>query len=191
MLEHLFGSKTRVKLLTIFVHHPDTAYFVRELTRMTHLQINAVRRELQNLEDLQLIVPHSESNAAHPDKKHYRVNIEHIIYPELRALLMKAELLVEHDLAQKIIQAGTIHYLALTGMFVGETDAATDMLIVGSVGKEKLGKLIQKFERELNREINFTVMTPAEYKYRKDMTDRFLYSILERKKLVVVDQLVH
>ncbi|MEK7139424.1 MAG: hypothetical protein AAB817_01870 [Patescibacteria group bacterium] len=189
MLEHLFGSKTRVKLLAIFVHQPDTAYYVRELTRLTKLQINTVRRELQNLAGLKVVLLHPESNAKHPDKKHYRINTEHLLYPELRALLIKAELLLEHDLAEKIIQSGHVQYLALTGVFVGDQESATDMLIVGSVAKDKLAKLIQKFERELNREINFTIMTPVEFKYRKDMTDRFLYSILERQKLVVIDQL--
>ena len=54
MLEHLFGSKTRVRLLRLFLHHPEEAFFVRELARKTHFQMNAVRRELENLVDSSL-----------------------------------------------------------------------------------------------------------------------------------------
>jgi hypothetical protein len=32
-------------------------------------------------------------------------------------------------------------------------------------------------------------MLPQEYKYRRDVTDRFLYSILESPKIVMVDTL--
>ena len=46
MLEHLFGSRTRVKLLKIFLSNPDKDYFVRELTRKIKERINSARREL-------------------------------------------------------------------------------------------------------------------------------------------------
>lgn len=195
MLEHLFGSKTRVKLLRIFVSHPENAYYVRELTRLTRLQINAIRRELENLQKLELIVDQASDNtgtrrtAGRQEKRFYRINTAHVLYAELRALLLKAQLLLEHDLVKKIQSLGSIKLLMLGGLFVGSPGAPTDLLIVGSVPQEKLKKLIQRFERELNTEINFTTFTPAEYKYRKDMTDRFLYSILESKKIVVVDDL--
>ena len=82
---------------------------------------------------------------------------------------------------------GTVRYLVLTGIFVGFIGAPTDLFIVGSIKKEKLSRLIRKFEKELNYEINFTLMPMSEYKYRRDITDRFLYSILENKKIVVID----
>ena len=55
MLEHLFGSTTRVKLLRLFYNNQDRAYFVRELSRVIDIQLNAVRRELANLEELGLV----------------------------------------------------------------------------------------------------------------------------------------
>lgn len=198
MLEHLFGSKTRVKLLRIFLNHPENAYYVRELTRLTKLQINAVRRELKNLEDLNLVNSYKESDkqtdkkaktASPQEKLFYQVNISHVLFPELKALMLKAQLLLEYDLAKKISRMGTVKYLALTGIFVGFIGAPTDLFVVGSIKKERLSRLIRRFEKELNYEINFTLMPLAEYRYRRDITDRFLYSILENKKIVVVDNI--
>lgn len=199
MLEHLFGSKARVKVLRIFLNHPENSYYVRELTRLAKLQINAVRRELKNLEDLGIISSFKKSEAMvkgkkgksknKQEKKYFQANVGYVLFPELRALMMKAQLLLEHDLAKRISKVGAVKYLALTGIFVGFVGAPTDLFIVGSVKKDKLIRLIRSFEKELNYEINFTLMTPAEYKYRKDITDRFLYSILENKKIVVVDEL--
>ena len=50
MLEQLFGSRTRTKLLRLFLMHPERAFYIRELTRLIDTQINSVRRELQNLQ---------------------------------------------------------------------------------------------------------------------------------------------
>ena len=55
MLEQLFGSRTRVKLLRLFLLNPEDKYYVREITRLVSEQINSVRRELSNLESLDLI----------------------------------------------------------------------------------------------------------------------------------------
>ena len=55
MLEHLFGSKTRVKLLQLFLNNPDQPYYLRELTRKLKTQLNSIRREINNLEKLGII----------------------------------------------------------------------------------------------------------------------------------------
>lgn len=204
MLEHLFGSKTRVKLLRIFLNHSENSYYVRELTRLTHLQINAVRRELQNLEDLGLVKTFKRDEKVgekagarngkknkynKQEKKYYQINVDHVLFAELKALILKAQVLIENDLVKKIGKIGSVKYMALTGIFVGFVGAPTDLFIVGSINRDKLSRLIRKFEKDLNYEINFTLMPVTEYKYRRDITDRFLYSILENKKIVVIDEI--
>ncbi|MFA5076410.1 MAG: hypothetical protein WC480_03270 [Patescibacteria group bacterium] len=195
MLEHLFGSKTRVKLLRLFLNHPDTAYYTRELTRFLDSQINAIRRELANLESMEIIFSFHKDNKGKrhklgkQEKKYYQINSAHVLYPELRALLLKAHLLLENDLIKRIKKIGAIKYLALTGVFVGFIGAPTDLFVVGNINRDRVTRLVKKFEKDLNYEINYTVMTKTEYKYRKDITDRFLYSILENKKIVVIDEL--
>ena len=46
MYDQLFGSKTRVKLLALFLTHPNESFYVREITRRLGEQINSIRREL-------------------------------------------------------------------------------------------------------------------------------------------------
>jgi len=187
-LEHLFGSKTRVKLLRIFLINEDTAYFVRELTRTVDAQINSIRRELNNLEKLGMIVASDEPEDVNAQKKFYRLNKNFVLYRELRELILKAQLLIENNLIEEIKNFGTVKYLALTGFFVGQENASTDMLIVGSVDKKKLSKLINAFQKDMNREINYTVMATVEFNHRRRITDRFLYAVLESKKIVVIDE---
>ncbi len=198
MLEQLFGSKTRVRLLRLFLNNAKDAYFVRELTRKIGAQINAVRNELDNLVDMGLVVAVSDygeeegeekekNRRSVQQRKYYRVNVESLLYPELRALFMKAQVMLEKDFVRRLTVAGPINYLALTGFFVSEEPSPTDLLIVGKLNRDKLANVIRNFEREVGREVNYTVLTPQEFRYRRDVTDRFLYSILESRKLVVVD----
>jgi hypothetical protein len=196
MLEHLFGSKTRVRLLRLFLNDGQNKFFVRELTRRIGAQINAVRNELDHLVKLGLIVVVEEEGGesrrkqdASRRKKYYRLNTEALLYPELQALFVKARILLEKDFVRRLATTGSVTYLALTGTFVGVKDSPTDLLIVGRISRDKLAPLIRDFEREIGRDLNYTVMTPQEFKYRRDVTDRFLYSILESKKIVVLDTL--
>ena len=54
-IEKLFGSKTRAKLLKLFFGSPEKSFYVREMTRVIDEQINSVRRELLNLENIGII----------------------------------------------------------------------------------------------------------------------------------------
>ena len=48
---------------------------------------------------------------------------------------------------------------------------------------------MKELEKELNRELNYSLMEYNEFKYRRDMTDVFLFHIIEGKKIVVVDEI--
>src|SRR3954447_5373911 len=69
MVEQLFGSKTRVKLLQLFYSNPNRSFFVREITRKIDEQINSVRRELSNLLSIGIITSDNTNN-----KLYYEVN---------------------------------------------------------------------------------------------------------------------
>ncbi|MBU0540414.1 hypothetical protein KKF59_04505 [Patescibacteria group bacterium] len=193
MLEHLFGSKTRVKLLTLFVHNPDRAYFVRELTRAIDTQINAVRRELDNLVELSLVdetdAPDTESKKPGLKRKYYRMNLNFPLLNEIRTLITKAHVLMERRLDREIHGLGDIQYAALLGSFIGRGSSVVDLFIVGNVDQYATKKLIERLEGELGFEINFSCMTLQDYKYRREITDKFLYSILEAPKNIVIDKL--
>ena len=202
MLEQLFGSKTRVRLLRLFLNTSTNVFFVRELTRKIGAQINAVRNELENLVSMGIIevVPEADGAAAAAEggkragqnsqkRKYYRFNTASLVYPELRAMFLKARVLLEKDFVRKMSLTGSVQLMLLCGYFVGEEVSATDVFLVGRVNREKVAAIIKNFEREVGRELNYTIMTPQEYKYRRDVTDVFLYKILDAKKIVVMDTL--
>jgi hypothetical protein len=193
MLEHLFGSRTRVRLIGLFLGQPDDPIFVREVTRRIDTQINAVRRELANLERFGLIVEVDdlEGGAKRPGvkRKYYKLNIVFPLLPEVRSLMMKAHLLVEHRIDKTFESMGNVKYAALMGAFLGIPNAPVDLFVVGTIDADALKRLVQKMEKSIGAEINYTVMLPTEYSYRKEMGDKFLYQIIEAPKNVIVNRL--
>ena len=184
MLDQLFGSKTRVKLLHIFLSNPDSRFFVRELTRKVSQRINSVRLELNNLESFGLLKSSTENN-----KKYFQVDRSFALYPELKNLLLKSYLLVNDAFVKRLKHLGKISYLTLTGFFTGVKNVKTDVLIVGKVHKAKLSRLVSMMQKEFDHPIRYTIMTKKEFSYRNDLTDKFLYDILEQRRIVLVDTL--
>jgi hypothetical protein len=217
MLGKLFGSKARVKILKLFLSHPREKFYIRQIARDLKLQLNSVRRELENLEAFGLLVSNpgeavpeelssieayllgedaknekKSKTKAEPisktEKKYFQVNTNFVLYNEIKELIIKAQILYERDFIDKLKKAGTTKLLIFTGYFVNDETTQVDILIVGRLNKPRLVKLIKDLEKDLGREVNFTFLTINEFKYRRDITDVFLYDILERKKLVVIDE---
>lgn len=193
MLEHLFGSQTRSKLLHVFLSNPESKYFVRELTRALDSQINAIRRELQNLEELGVIKEVIETKEAEHNKeskcRYYQINTKFIIFPELKSVFQKAQFLLEKNFANSVKKAGKVHYLALTGFFVGDKETPIDMLVVGDLNKNTFDKILRSFQKDFRREINYTFLSKEEFDYRRSVADKFLYSILDADKIVLIDEI--
>lgn len=198
MLEKLFGSNARVKILKLFLLNPSDKFYIRQLSRDLKLQLNSVRRELDNLEKFGILTSDiknekdgnsDKKEESGQEKKYFRANPCFILFDEIKALIVKAQILYEKDFVKKLNSIGKINLLVLTGIFVNNPDALIDILIVGKINKIKLVKLIRGLEVDLGKEINFTVFDSHEFKYRRDVTDIFLYGILDGRKLVVIDEI--
>jgi len=192
MLEHLFGSKTRVRLMTLFLNKPEEAFFIRELTRRIQTQINAVRREIDNLVKLGLLRetegPDEEGKRPGLKRKYYSVNPKFPLLNEVQALMNKSRFLMEKRLDKDIAALGSVSYLSFMGVFIGKT-APVDLFIVGALDSDKLKRLVMRAEDEYGYEIKFTCLTPQEFKYRKDLSDRFLLGVLNTQKYVAINTL--
>lgn len=215
MLDKLFGSHTRVKLLKLFLLHSKQRYYIREIARNLSLQLNSVHRELVNLEELGIIrsgaadsdeiITAGEDNSApaelspaelkelkkadkKADKKFYQANRDFVFFNEIKALIIKSQIMYEKDFADKLKKLGKIKLLVLTGFFVGNADSNIDLLMVGDFNKTKLVKLVKELESELVREVNYSTMTDEEFTYRREIADVFLYNVLDGDKIVVLDE---
>jgi DNA-binding transcriptional ArsR family regulator len=186
MYDTLFGSKTRVKLLSLLLSNPGHAFFVRELTRKIDEQINSVRRELLNLKSIGLVTMQEKKG-----KTYYEIDTRFEFYPELKKIFGKVDknMTEEDRLASTLRRSGSVLYAALMGSFVGDPTGQVDLFIVGEIDKRKLKPALSDLEKELGREANYCIMTEQEYEDRSMLFDRFLTEIMAGPKKVVVDNL--
>src|SRR5207253_11312501 len=96
MVEQLFGSKTRVKLLQLFYSNPNRSFYVREITRKIDEQINSVRRELSNLLSIGIIASEDTNN-----RLYYEVNQKYEFYKPLSEIFGGPAMVVKDEPEQK------------------------------------------------------------------------------------------
>lgn len=200
MVEQLFGSKTRVKLLQLFYSNPNRSFYVREITRKIDEQINSVRRELSNLLSVGIITSDTTNN-----KLYYEVNQKFEFYDPLQQIFgggvkkkavkkvvsvdgVEPEQPVDEATANSDLKAvGHIDLAVYTGQFTRDETTGVDLFIVGEVNPNALQKYVDQLEQKENKSLRYTVMTLTDFQYRQQIRDRFAVAITNAKKQVLVD----
>ncbi|MBL8121346.1 transcriptional regulator [Candidatus Saccharibacteria bacterium] len=202
MIEQLFGSKTRVKLLHLFYENPNRSFYVREITRKIDEQINSVRRELANLLSIGIITSDSSNN-----KVYYEVNQKYAYFVPLQEIFggrkpRKATKAAAKDLPGEEVtepikqvdepadlkQLGNVEIACLLGQFTRDETSGIDVLIVGSVNQNALQKYITELEEQEGKELRYTHFSLEDFRYRLQIKDRFMSNVLLSKKQVLVDK---
>src|SRR3982750_2842473 len=151
MIEQLFGSKTRVKLLQLFYSNPNRSFYVREITRKIDEQINSVRRELSNLLNIGIITSENTNN-----KLYYEVNQKFEFHEPLQQIFgggVKKSIKKtttsddEVDAPDNGLKAvGQVDLVVYTGQFTRDNTAGVDILVVGEVNRNALQKYVDDLE---------------------------------------------
>jgi predicted transcriptional regulator len=209
MIEQLFGSKTRVKLLGLFYQNPNRSFYVREITRKIDEQINSVRRELANLLSIGIIKSDNSNNKlyyevnqefeyfdalsnmfngkAMPTKKNAKKQTDkEIESPEVQQTAVEESFTDEH--IHNIVRSGNVRALLYTGQFTRDDSVSVDIIIIGDMNIPNLENAISKLEDSEKKQIRYSVFTPSEFYYRRQINDRFLANVLLAKKIVHIDK---
>lgn len=178
-LKKLFGSGARTKLLAHLYQSPSDQFFIRELTRILDEQINSLRRELINLEDLGVVKSKQVAN-----RKYYMVNESFTFHNELRSIFLKNQ--DRNETLFKKIQKlpGNTDLILLTGEFIMQ-EADFDMFVVGDIREEDLQELLnetiktREFRNDFQNPIRFAIMSKKDFLYRLTLNDSFIRGLLE------------
>ena len=188
MIDALFGSKTRVKLLHLFLNNPGKSFYVREITRLIDEQINSVRRELSNMLEVGIITSDSADN-----KLYYEVDQRYEHYVPLRAIFAAAKMkqAKPSDSAaswQKLIEGLTdIRIAILAGVIVPGSVSKVDILLVGSAPSARVTRVMKMIEKSEGRDLNYSLLSYDEFYYRLSVRDKFITEILNGKHTVLID----
>src|SRR3989344_3402590 len=120
MFSDLITSRSRVKLLSVFLRSPSEMYHVRELVRRTGDEINAVRRELAYLEKKGILGREPRAN-----RVYYYLSKNYEFYFDLLRIGSKIIGLGDSILKNRV-KLGRIKYAMFSGKFARKLPKAAD-----------------------------------------------------------------
>jgi hypothetical protein len=183
MLRHIIPSKTRRKILELFYHHPNDIYYLRRIVKETGDEVNAVKRELDILAEEKLLSREKRLN-----KVFFSLNKNYLLYDEFLRIFSKTNYL-PNLIYQNLSKIGKIKFIALSMKFIKNIEIKDDeiyLLLVGVVVLPEVESIIAEAEKTFNRQINYTVMTEDEFKFRKKNNDPFIWRFLKQPKVMLV-----
>lgn len=182
-LESIFISKVRLKVLRYFLMNPEKEIHLRGAVREFQEEINAVRRELTRLEAAKIVRVESKGN-----RKYFQLNGTHPFISELLSIFHKS-----YGLGAAIIEnskkMGEVEYAFLTPAFTKNTYYGTqvvDMVVVGSIDLGVLEEVVQKQQKELDKEIHYMVMKSSEFQLRKRRKDMFVNDLMIQDIIMLI-----
>lgn len=183
MIENLFISKVRVKILRAYMSDVAPEYHVRELVRVLDEEVNAVRRELQNLEVAGVLKSRKDGN-----RIVFSINESCLILPELRSIIRKDNPTVKkiHKMLtkQQNLKIALLTENFFTQNYTSEKDI--DMLLIGIVDVNELNKDIEMLEKELGRTIKVALFRVEEFDFRKKNREDIVYKAIRTDKILLL-----
>ena len=178
MLEKLFTSGIRASITSLLFNNPEEKFYVREIARLTNKNPSGVKRELDKLLEMGLVISEREGNL-----RYFKVNKNSILFPELKGLVAKSSGLPGS--LKSVLKASDAKVAFIHGPYVSNNKLPSlDLFIVCDTNnlKNTLGDV----EKRFGRKIRFTIMDPSEYKTKKKAGDRNLKKLLNSKRILLL-----
>lgn len=184
ILEYLFDSPVRVRLLKLFVHNPEQAFDFSDVVRRIRSERRQTRRELNNLVQAGFIKQKKGKTMV------YQTDPQFIFLTELKNLVTKSSPASKERMLLRLRRLGRIKLALLSGIFMNADNAKADMLIVGDgISETRMAQFSRDLEAEVGKELDYVVLSSEEFKYRYSMYDRFVRDLLERPHEKLVNRL--
>jgi len=184
-MDRLFGSKTRVSLLSKLLMNPDRSFYIRELSRDLKIPYSMLYKEEKNLVSLGVV---NEEKRGKVTLVSVNKNLPY--FAELKNLMIKTAGL--GDLLRRAFSdMKEIRYALVYGSFASGDEARSsdvDLLIIGDVAEEKILNLIGRIEKEVEREINHILWSKEEFTKRIESRHHLLKDIASKPVIMLVGE---
>lgn len=182
MLKKILISRVRIRILEKYLLNPSSSYHVRGLVRELNEEINAVRRELINLEDAGILKSKKEKNMLI-----YRLNKENPYIDDLRSIFFKnskiGNKIMERAKNLEDLQVLLVTECFLTGIY--KSDADIDILFLGNARVRDVKDLVGELEKDLDREIRASVMKKEDFEFAKKKKDPVIMNLINENLIQV------
>lgn len=176
-------SRARQRLLAYYFANPTARLHLRDLAERLNIDPSNLSKELARLEREGLF--RSELSGR---QKYFQLNREYPLFAEVRSIVSKT-IGAPSLLAQSLRKIEGIEEAYLYGSFASnQQDAASDIdvLVIGGPRDEVLAEAMRRIERQLGREVSYTVLTRKEFNSRRTRKDAFLESVWHNKRVPLI-----
>lgn len=180
----LLFSDYRRRVLGLLLMHPEQAYHVREIARLTQTHAGTLHKELSRLAEVGILEKMTQGNQVT-----YRANRQSLVFEELASIVRKttglADILglalaplVEH------IELGLVFGSVASGKAQAYSDI--DLLVVGDLGFGELASAIYPCQSLLGREINPKLYSPNEWHKAVAENSAFIRELFEKPVIEII-----
>ena len=181
MLDKLFTSGIRADVMSLLFNSPEEKFYVREIARLVSKNPSGVKRELDNLNKMDLVTSEKEGNL-----KYFKANRNSPLFPELKGLIAKS--LGLPGALKIILNASDVRTAFIYGPYVNNTNLhKLNLLIVSD--SNHFDKILGDVEKRFGRKINYTVINESEYRTQKKSGNRELNKLITSKKILLLGKL--
>lgn len=162
--------------------NPEKRFYLREMEKLVLEPINAVRREINYLEEAGFLKAAREGK-----KKLFKVNKNFPFYSELKKIIYSS-IGVGDYLKENLVEIENIDFAFIYGSVAKDEETVLsdiDMFLVGTVSERKLHKVVSDLEEYIGRDINYTLMSKQEFNKRRKNNDPFVRRILKENKIML------
>jgi len=184
MLSDVLFGEYRKRILGLLLLHPEEAYYVRELARLTNTSAGTLHKELSKLSDAGILQSKKVGN-----QQHYSANLQCPIFEELASIFRKTSGLADVIANALSSSRNQIKFAIVFGSVArGEEQANSDIdvMVIGDVGFGDVVSLLHESQVTLKREINPIVYSIDSFKNRIEKNDSFIKEILNKPKLFII-----
>lgn len=184
-LDHMLDlrSKARQRLLAYYFTNSTARLHLRDLAERLGIDPSNLSRELGRLERAGLFRSQVSGR-----QKYFQLNREYPLFAEVRGIITKTVGAIPL-LAQSLKGVEGVEEAYLYGSFARNQQHAAsdiDVLVIGRPKYDALAEAVQKLERQLGREINYTVLSRKELQVRRARKDAFLENIWHNKRVSLI-----
>lgn len=176
-------TKNQTLILEIFFNHPEKSYYFRELGKLIGKQPGVFQKDINKLVEKGLLLSEYQANS-----RFFKLNQRYHLYPELKNIFLKTVGVVG-KLKERLAGFKNINLAFIFGSFARNKEdqySDVDLMIIGNPGEDRLVMAISKIESELDREINYNIFSPADFKNGLKEEEVFLQDIITNPKIFII-----
>ncbi len=182
-IDRLFGSRTRVALLSKLLMNSDKTFHIRELSNDLGIPYSMLYKEEKNLVSLGILYEEKRGKLTL-----VYVNKDLPYLAELRGLISRTAGLAD-VLRVRLAKFEKIRYALVYGSLASGKESQSsdvDLLIIGDIDEERILKAVNQCEAALGREINYILWSESEFRRRVKGKHHLLADIVRNPVIMII-----